>query len=347
MDSERGEITQECDGEVKGKVLNKCFELYEEICQFFWRNGRQTAELRDEKWWREPAFLCFTTKHGTALNLQVEGWGCVITDLYDAVRPFQAKLCLWETHIRKFGHFLCCQKLANHVSTAVFLTAHFADNLGTLGTFSDTISRRFIDFGAQKSKYELLSNPLAADVERAPVNIQMELTKLKCNNTLKAKYDSVGTAVCKLYPQNHASTPPTRCLNALHVWKHIPVSSFPLLWRWRKTHGGVVSLMQTFTRSWGFPQERNQKWTGSQEKMPNIWLWHMCIKEWCCLPKYFLFARYQICFRITKCWPCLALNIVILLNSVIEFDSPVSSKVIAHLHGFFIIDRMIENFSKL
>ena len=54
-----------------GRVLNRCFELGEEICQFMESKGKDTTELRDKGFWCEWAFLCDITSH--ALNLQYVG----------------------------------------------------------------------------------------------------------------------------------------------------------------------------------------------------------------------------------------------------------------------------------
>ncbi|XP_059819220.1 general transcription factor II-I repeat domain-containing protein 2B-like [Hypanus sabinus] len=139
------------------------------------------------------AFLCDITSHLNALNLQLQGRGCVITDMYAAVRAFKTKLRLWETQMQQenLSHFPCCQTMKEQVSTAVFPRAKFAEKLSILGA---DFTQRFADFEAQKSRFELLSNPFAADVESAPTNIQMELIELQCSDTLKAKYDSVGAA---------------------------------------------------------------------------------------------------------------------------------------------------------
>lgn len=73
----------------------------------------------------------------------------------------------------------------------MFPNAHFADKLSALRT---EFARRFGDFEAQKTNFELLHNPFAVDMETAPVQIQMELIELQCNGTLKAKYNSAGPA---------------------------------------------------------------------------------------------------------------------------------------------------------
>lgn len=92
---------------------------------------------------------------------------------------FSFKLCLWETQMlqENLSHFLCCQTMKEQVYTAVFPSTQCAEKL---------------DFAAQKSRFELLSNP--SDVESAPSNLQMELTELQCCDILKAKYESVGAA---------------------------------------------------------------------------------------------------------------------------------------------------------
>ncbi|KAL0163337.1 hypothetical protein M9458_042733, partial [Cirrhinus mrigala] len=175
------------------KVLNRFFELREEICQFMESKGKDSTVIRDEKWLHELAFLCDITKHLTALNLQLQGRNRVITDMYDAVKAFQAKLRLWEIQMQQGNlcHFPCCQTITSQASNAAFPNAHFADKLSTLRA---EFTRRFADFEAQKFNLELFSNPFAVDAEKAPANIQMELIEVQCNSIRKAKYDTVGPA---------------------------------------------------------------------------------------------------------------------------------------------------------
>ncbi|XP_067943372.1 general transcription factor II-I repeat domain-containing protein 2-like [Watersipora subatra] len=177
----------------RGKVLNRCFELREEICQFMENKGKDTTELRDEKFLCELAFLSDIVSHLNVLNLQLQGRGHVITDMYPAVRAFKTKLHLWKTQMVQgnFGHFPCCQTMAAEISPAVLPSAQFAEKINAL---SAEFSRRFADFEAQKGRFELLSNPFAIDVESAPTSLQMELIELQCNDMLKSKYGSVGAA---------------------------------------------------------------------------------------------------------------------------------------------------------
>lgn len=113
--------------------------------------------------------------------------------MYATVKAFKTKLRLWETQMlqENLSHFPCCQTMKEQVAAAVFPTTQFAEKLGILGA---DFTRRFADFEAQKSRFELLSNPFAVDMESVPSNLQMELIELQCSDTLKAKYESVGAA---------------------------------------------------------------------------------------------------------------------------------------------------------
>ena len=77
------------------------FELHEEICQFLESKGKDTTELHNKKSHCDLVFLCDITKQITALNLQLQGRGRVITVMYDVVRAFQAKLRLWGTQMQQ------------------------------------------------------------------------------------------------------------------------------------------------------------------------------------------------------------------------------------------------------
>ena len=165
--------------------------------------GKATSELRNKTFLCDVAFLCDITSHLNALNLQLQGRGHIITDMYATGRAFKTKLCLWETQIlqENLSHFPHCQTMKEKVAAAVFPTRQFTEKLDILG--ADFI-RRFAYFEAQKSRFELLSNPFAADVESAPSKLQMELIELQCSDTLKAKYESVGAAVCTFHSRHNA-----------------------------------------------------------------------------------------------------------------------------------------------
>lgn len=74
------------------KVLNRCFELSEEICQYMESKGRDATELWHEKWQGELGFLCNIMKHLKALNLRLRERDGVSIDMYAAV----GALKMWE-----------------------------------------------------------------------------------------------------------------------------------------------------------------------------------------------------------------------------------------------------------
>lgn len=116
------------------KVLQRCFELCEEICLFMESKGKDTTEHRNETFLCEMAFLCDITSHLNVMNLQLQGRGRVISDMYNTVQVFKTKLSLWETQMRKenLSHFPTCRIMKEKLSTAVFPSAQFADKLNIL-----------------------------------------------------------------------------------------------------------------------------------------------------------------------------------------------------------------------
>ncbi|KAL4009366.1 hypothetical protein ACER0C_003218 [Sarotherodon galilaeus] len=195
LDTEYGDLPYHTDVRwlSQGKVLQRCFELREEICLFMESKGKDTTELRDETFMCEMAFLCDITSHLNVMNLQLQGRGRVISDMYSTVKAFKTKLSLWETQMQKenLSHFPSCQTMKEKLSTGVFPSARFADKLNILAA---KFRCRFADFEAQKNRFELLAHPFGVDVESAPPNLQMELIELQCNDTLREKYERVGAA---------------------------------------------------------------------------------------------------------------------------------------------------------
>lgn len=82
----------------------------------------------------EMAFLCDIKSHLNVMNLQLQGQGRVISDMYGTVKAFKTKLSLWETQMRKenFSHFPSCQIMKEKLSTPVFPSVQFADKLSIL-----------------------------------------------------------------------------------------------------------------------------------------------------------------------------------------------------------------------
>ena len=166
------------------KLLNRCFELRDEICQFMKNKGKDTIDLKDIKFLCKLAFLSDIVSHLDVLNLQPQGRDHIITNMYAATRIFKTKLCLWKTQMLQgnLDHFPCCQIIAEQIFPAMLPSAQFAEKINAL---SAEFSRRFAaDFEAHKKRLERLSNPFAISVESAPISLQMELIGLQYNEML-------------------------------------------------------------------------------------------------------------------------------------------------------------------
>ena len=61
---------------IREKVLNRCFELCEEICQFMESKGKDATRLGIKKFLYELVFQCDILSHLDVLNLQLQGRGC-------------------------------------------------------------------------------------------------------------------------------------------------------------------------------------------------------------------------------------------------------------------------------
>ncbi|KAJ3581439.1 hypothetical protein NHX12_023260, partial [Muraenolepis orangiensis] len=85
-------------GKKRGLVGMVREKMREENCA-----GKDTAELREQKFLCELAFLCDISSHLDALNLQLQGRGRIITDMYAA---FAEKLSVLAAEFsRRFADF--------------------------------------------------------------------------------------------------------------------------------------------------------------------------------------------------------------------------------------------------
>lgn len=107
----------------QGMVLQRCF-VRRSVCS--WKDkGKDTTELRDE------LFLCDITSHLNVMNLQLQGRGRFIFDMYSTVKAFKTQLSLWETQMRKenLSHFLNCQTMKEKFADKFNILAEEAHQL--------------------------------------------------------------------------------------------------------------------------------------------------------------------------------------------------------------------------
>ena len=85
--------------------------------------------MKDKKFQCELAFESDIVSHLDVLNLQLQGRGQIITDMYTTVRVFKTKLYLRRTQMLQGNlcQFLCCQTMAEQSSPALLPSAQFAE----------------------------------------------------------------------------------------------------------------------------------------------------------------------------------------------------------------------------
>ena len=90
-------------------MLQRFYDLRNEIVTFLKQKnaGFGIDELSDPDWLTDLAFPTDFTSHMNKLNLQLQGKGQFINQMYDHIAAFVNKLRLWETQLinSNFAHF--------------------------------------------------------------------------------------------------------------------------------------------------------------------------------------------------------------------------------------------------
>ncbi|XP_057603550.1 general transcription factor II-I repeat domain-containing protein 2 isoform X2 [Hippopotamus amphibius kiboko] len=171
----------------RGLVLKRFFESLEEIDSFMSSRGKPLPQLSSQDWIKDLAFLVDMTMHLNTLNMSLQGHSQIVTQMYDLIRAFLAKLCLWETHLARnnLAHFPTLKSVSrnesdglNYIPKIVELKAEF--------------QKRLSDFKLYESELTLFSSPFSMKIESVQEALQMEVIDLQCNTVLKTKYDKVG-----------------------------------------------------------------------------------------------------------------------------------------------------------
>ncbi|XP_049644114.1 general transcription factor II-I repeat domain-containing protein 2-like [Suncus etruscus] len=171
----------------RGLVLRRFFESLEEIDAFLASRGKAVPQLSSPDWIRDLAFLVDMTTHLNTLSLSLQAHSQLITQMYDLLRAFLAKLGLWEAHLARnnLAHFPTLKSVSRSESDGL-------NYIPQLAELQIEFQQRLGDFQAYEQELSLFSAPFSAGVENVQEALQMEVIDLQCNTVLKAKYDKVG-----------------------------------------------------------------------------------------------------------------------------------------------------------
>ena len=78
----------------KGKMLERVYELRQEIKESMQMKSKNMAQLEDQDWLRDFAFLVDITGHLNILNTQLQGRGNLANVMFGNIKAFQNKLML-------------------------------------------------------------------------------------------------------------------------------------------------------------------------------------------------------------------------------------------------------------
>ncbi|KAM6155846.1 general transcription factor II-I repeat domain-containing protein 2A [Rhynchocyon petersi] len=171
----------------RGLVLKRFFESLKEIDSFMLSKGKPVPQLSSTDWIKDLAFLVDLTMHLNTLSISLQGHSQMVTQMYDLIRAFLAKLCLWETHLAR-------NNLA-HFPTLKSVSGNKGDSLNYIPKITELkaeFQSRLSDFKLYESELTLFSSPFSVKIDSVREDLQMEIIDLQCNTVLKTKYDKVG-----------------------------------------------------------------------------------------------------------------------------------------------------------
>lgn len=164
--------------------MRRFYDLLPEINTFLQSKGETVQELTDPGWKWDLAFLTDVTEVLNHLNLQLQGKGNLISDMYSHIKAFEVKLQLLLRQVQKldFTHFPATQMYCAEKPAAPFPVAKCKDALEML---QREFSVRFRELHVNNKDIRLFQNPFAADIDDARPSLQFELAELQNCDVLK------------------------------------------------------------------------------------------------------------------------------------------------------------------
>ncbi len=125
------------------------------------------------------------------LNLQLQGKGNLICDMYSHIKGFEVKLALLVRQVQKqeFTNLPVTQSLSTEKPVAPFPAEQSVEALEMLKAEFDV---RFRELHVHAKEICLFQNPFAADIDEALPSYQFELAKLQKCDVLKDTFKPNG-----------------------------------------------------------------------------------------------------------------------------------------------------------
>ncbi|XP_069971521.1 general transcription factor II-I repeat domain-containing protein 2 [Penaeus vannamei] len=168
----------------RGRVLRRFYELLLEINAFLHSQNKTVPELIDPEWKWHLAFLTDMTEMLNSFNLQLQGQGKLICDMYSHIKAFEVKLELLLGQVKKhsFIHLPATQNLSAENPAVSFPAEKCVEALEMLKA---EFGVRFRELHVYAKEIHLFQNPFVADIDEAQPSYQFELAELQDCDVLK------------------------------------------------------------------------------------------------------------------------------------------------------------------
>jgi len=139
------------------------------------------TELEDENWLCDLGFMVDITKHLNDLNVQLQGPDQLLHSMFSKIKSFTSMLSLWENQLKDNDctHFPTLKKY-NPTSCVQYAL----ECSGLLESFNAT----FHDIKSKQLELDIYSIPFNVTPASAASELQVELIKLRSDDTLKTMY---------------------------------------------------------------------------------------------------------------------------------------------------------------
>lgn len=161
------------------------------------------SKLRDADFLCDMAFLADITLHLNHLNMQLQGRGQTVSDLYAYMNAFQSKLALFKKVFSSdhpnLAHFPSCEEMRKDAPECEKTFLKYRADIETL---QQQFKNRFQDFYAMQPRIALFTDPLSAAVSEQPPELQLELCELQSDPFFQAKRNERGISFWRLLPES-------------------------------------------------------------------------------------------------------------------------------------------------
>uniref|UniRef100_A0A8C4UDT3 Uncharacterized protein n=1 Tax=Falco tinnunculus TaxID=100819 RepID=A0A8C4UDT3_FALTI len=168
----------------RGRVLKRFYDLLPQVYDFVLSKNKV---LKDAEWKWHLVFLTDVTELLNNFNVQLQGKGKLICDMYSHVKAFQVKLDLLINQVKEenFCHLPTTQNLSAEKPAVAFPNKTCMDVL-------EMLQKEFQikELHLHEQDIQLFQNPFSVGIETVDPIYQMELAKLQICDSLKDAFKS-------------------------------------------------------------------------------------------------------------------------------------------------------------